>query len=386
MTSRTRIFTALGACAFAVACQQRSLTAPHALGLNAAKQVVAGEIPSTFAAAIALDTINQTITLPLYRGTGPRGERVFFILTESSDFGLAVKLGINWSPKLVNALGTGAVQRVRGVGTLDPTTSDVHFSGGVTFGLGRNVVPGPDGFPLDPATTPGSIGDANYSPLITNGNGIVWNAEQIANGTGVHGKVISIDYARMQVTLRLTHGFYTHHNVLYLSTDASKPDIAALENATYAPNLDAAPTAGNDDPAVSAREPIIPIVNGPLGAANPERQGLRSAVAGEGDPLNIIREEPECSNPNDPAVCSALQYSPLWDVHPVLWTDAAIAQGTRRRVTDHQDVEAFFNAGAIVSAAPGGPSNQDPEIKGLRAAGVVVNCPPMFVSHNVLPQ
>jgi len=69
----------------------------------------------TLDAAIALDTINQTITLPLYRGTGPRGERVFFILTESSDFGQAVKLGINWSPKLVNALGTSAVQRVRGV-------------------------------------------------------------------------------------------------------------------------------------------------------------------------------------------------------------------------------------------------------------------------------
>src|SRR6266568_6630448 len=112
MTSRTRIFTALCAGTFAVACQERPLTAPRALGLNAAKQAVAGEIPSTFAAAIALDTINQTITLPLYRGTGPRGERVFFILTESSDFGQAVKLGINWSPKLVNALGTSAVQRV----------------------------------------------------------------------------------------------------------------------------------------------------------------------------------------------------------------------------------------------------------------------------------
>jgi hypothetical protein len=373
------------AAVFAAACMQdHSVTGPRPL--LSAKLVGAGEIPSTFAAAITLDTINQTITLPLFRGTGPRGERIFFVLTESSDFRQAVAHGINWSPKLAHALGTRAVQSVRGVGTLGGPASDVHFSGTVTFGLRRHIVPGPEGFPLDPSTTPGSVGDAAYSPLITGGDGIVWNAEQVANGTGVHGKVLSIDYDKMQVTLRLTHGFYTHHNVLYLSTDASKPDIAALENATYAPNLDAAPTAGNDDPALSAREPIIPIVNGPMGVDNPQRQGLRSAVAGEGDPLNIIREEPECSNPNDPAVCSALQYSPLWDVHPVVWTDAAIAQTIRRRVTDHQDVEAFFEQGWIVSAAPDGPSNQDPEIRGLRAAGVVVNCPPMFVSQGLLPQ
>jgi hypothetical protein len=131
---------------------------------------------------------------------------------------------------------------------------------------------------------------------------------------------------------------------------------------------------------VSAREAIILIVNGAMGAANPDRQGLRSAVAGEGDPLNIIREEPECSDPTVPASCSALQYRPLWDVHPVLWTQAAIDAGLRHRVTAHQDVEALFDAGQLVSAAPGGPSNQDSEIRGLRAAGVVVNCPPVFVA------
>jgi hypothetical protein len=52
----------------------------------------------------------------------------------------------------------------------------------------------------------------------------------------------------------------------------------------------------------------------------------------------------------------------------------------RTRITAHQDVEALFNAGQLVSGAPNGPSNQDPEIQGLRAAGVIVNCPPMFVA------
>jgi hypothetical protein len=110
------------------------------------------------------------------------------------------------------------------------------------------------------------------------------------------------------------------------------------------------------------------------------RQGHHSAVAGEEDPLNIIREEPECSDPTVPANCSALEYSPLWDVHPVAWPQAAIDAGLRTRITSHQAVESLFNQGLLVNAAPDGPVNHDPEIDGLRASGVVVNCPPIFVA------
>ena len=75
-----------------------------------------------------------------------------------------------------------------------------------------------------------------------------------------------------------------------------------------------------------------------------------------------------------------MDYSPLWDVHPVAWTQTAIDNGQRARITSHQDVESLFNAGEVVNAAPDGPVNHDPEINGLRAAGVVVNCPPIFVA------
>jgi hypothetical protein len=256
----------------------------------------------------------------------------------------------------------------------------VHFTGTVDFSPVHIVVPGPAPNYFPPANAQaGSVGDAMYTPLFTFGDGIVYNGAQVANRTGLHDKVLSIDVGAMQVTIRMTRGFYTGHHVLYISTESSDPVVAALESATYAPNLAAAPRAGNDDPSLSAREPIIPIVNGPLGVDNPERQGLNSAVAGQGDPLNIIREEPECSNPNDSAVCSALQYSPLWDVHPVLWTQAAIDMGIRRQLRDHQEVEALFKQGWIVNANPNGPVNHDPEIDGLRALGVVVNCPPMVV-------
>ena len=341
-------------------------------------------IPNYLVSAIAIDQVNHTATLPLFQGEAPHLGRVWFILTESSNLADAERLGINWSPKLANALGTPAVQSATledgGGHSQFGRDSDVNFAAGVNFSGQRLVVPGPDLFPVDPATHAGPVGQRGYSPLFTFGDGVVFNGAEVANRTGVHPKVLSLDLHKRQAVVRLTAGFYLGRNVLYLSTESSVTQIAALENATYAPTLGSAPQAGSDDPSLSAREAIIPVVNGPRGAGNPQRQGLQSAVAGEGDPLNIIREEPECSDPTVPANCSALEYSPLWDVHPVAWTQAAIDAGLRTRLTSHQQVEALFNQGLLVSAAPDGPVNHDPEIDGLRAAGVVVNCPPIFVA------
>ncbi len=336
-------------------------------------------IPNQLESAINVDKVNHTATLPLYKGEFG-DQRVWFVITESSDLTEAVRLGVNWAPKLANALGTAAVQHATLHGRQLDRTSVVDFSGTVDFSGQRVVVPGPDEFPVLPGTHAGPVGDAGYSPLFTFGNGVVYNGEQIANWTGVHPKVLSLDVGARAATLRLTEGFYLGRQVLYLSTDASLTDVAALENATYAPNLATAPTAGSDDPSRSAREAIIPIVNGPRGVNNPQRQGLQSAVAGEGDPLNIIREEPECSDPAVPANCSALQYSPLWDVTPVAWTQAAIDAGLRVRLENHQTVEHLFTEGLLVNANPNGPSQDDPEISGLRALGAVVNCPPIFVA------
>jgi hypothetical protein len=336
-------------------------------------------IPNQLQSAISLDKTAHTVTLPLYQGVS-HGQRVWFLLTESSDLREAVRLGINWSPKLHNALGTPAVQHAFLFGHRLDRESVVAFPGTVDFSGTRVVLPGPDFFPVLPGTHAGPVGDRRYSPLFTFGNGIVYNGEQIANATGIHPKVLGLDPRHHRATLRLTEGRYLDRQVLYLSTDASATDVAALENAIYAPNLATAPTAGSDDPSRSAREAIIPIVNGPRGVDNPQRQGLQSAVAGEGDPLNIIREEPECSDPTDPANCSALEYSPLWDVTPVAWTQAAIDAGDRVRLGSHETVERLFSQGLLVNANPDGPSQDDPEILGLRALGVVVDCPPMFVA------
>lgn len=336
-------------------------------------------IPNQLKSAITVDKVNHTVTLPLYKGATDE-DRVWFVLTDTSDLNEAVRLGINWSPKLAKALGTTAVQRAALSGGPLNGTSVVHFAGTVDFSGKRVVLPGPDFFPVLPGTHAGPVGGAHYSPLFTFGNGIVYNGAQIANSSGVHPKVLSFDPGHRRVTIKMTEGRYLDRQVLYISTDASDTVVGALENATFAPNLATAPQRGSDDCANSASEAIIPIVNGARGINNPQRQGLQSAVAGEGDPLNIIREEPECSNPSDPAACSALQYSPLWDATPVAWTQAAINAGLRVRLNSHEEVEHDFNAGLLVNFNPTGPSQLDPEIFGLRALGAVINCPPIFVA------
>ncbi len=308
--------------------------------------------------AIAFDPVGGTITLPLHKGRHG-SQDVWYVVIDSSDRDDARARGVNWSPKLANALGTPAVQHVSegGFGTI--------FAGTVDFSPEHRVVPGPTGFPPAEGTVPGSVGDAQYTPLITRGDGVVLNAPQVANASGKHDRVVSIDYAGRRVTLSLTPGLYHGKGILYISFDATDPVVAALEDSTLAPLMNHAPGLAFSDPRTSARSAIIPIVNGPTGILNPQRQGLMSALRGEGSPLNVTEIHPR----NRGEIPS---YSPLWDVHPAVWTDAAIAAGERRRLDHHKDVVELVRAGKLVSAGEG-PANR--ELGGLRALDVIVNCP-----------
>lgn len=301
-----------------------------------------------------LNAAAKTITLHLFEGKTVTGQNTWYIVTESSNRADATRRGVNYAPKLANALGTNAVQRVT------VSSGAVRFPGTVDFRPVHKLVPGPAGFPPNVAE-PGSVGDAKYSNLITTGNGIVLNAEQIANNTGRHDKVVSIDFEARRVTVQLTEGRQRGKKVLYLSTEASDKTAATLEGSTFAPNLNAAPGVADDRNATSARTGLVAIVNGATDANNPQRQGLSSAVLGEGDPLNILQW---------PA--SSIHYSPLWDVHPAVWTGAAIASGERARLSSFDQVAGAAGAGQLVSGGAG-PGN--PDLNGLKAGGFVVNCP-----------
>jgi hypothetical protein len=345
-------------------------------------------VPNNMTSASQVDTVNATAVFPLYRGEDMDGNSVFYIITESTNVDESIRLGINWAPKMIHAMGTKATQRATIVnrGRGNPNNFPVvRFSGNVDFSPVRKLVPGKELFPLDPSTTPGSVGDEIYSPLFTFDDSVVFNGSHLANRTGMHDKVISMDTVGMTVKLQLVKGFYEGFAILYSSTETTDNDLSALETGTFAPNMNFAPFPGDDKPFRSAREALIPVVNGPTGRDNPSRQGLRSAVLGEGDPLNIFQEQAGCQDADNPAAfCDAVLYSPLWDVHPVMWTQEAIDKGIRDVVTtDKREVIAPLNVidlladGYLVPFAPNGPRNST--LGGLNAAGIIVNCPIVFV-------
>ncbi len=170
----------------------------------------------------------------------------------------------------------------------------------------------------------------------------------------------------LAVTLKTFFGFWNGHRTIYLHQDASDTTVAAAEGSRYVPNLNAAPGVGSHDVKTSARSAIIPIVNGINAVGNPQRQGLSSALRGEGDPLNINQDIPGQGNG---------RYSPVWDVHPVVWTQAVIDAEKRKRLVSGSDVASAFVNGFITG--PGTVPNGS--LGGFPAAGFISNCPVVAV-------
>ena len=294
------------------------------------------------------DRVANTATLPIHQGVDGGGQSFWYVVTDSSNQKDARSRGVNYSPKLANARGTAAVQSgsiVNGV---------LHVAATVDFSPTRVVVPDPTiGFP-PLAAAAGSVGENGYSPLVALPNGVVINAPHIANDTGLHDKLIGApNVAAGTATFKETEGFYNGKEIYYVSFEVSNPDVAPLEGGTYAPALNAAPGIGSNDPKTSARSQIVPFVNGQTGIDNPNRQGLNSALLGQGDPLNVTNSAPH----ND-------KYSPLWDAHPAIWTDAAIAAGVRTRQMKFDDIRELADQGYITG--PGGT---------FGPGGFIVNCP-----------
>jgi hypothetical protein len=293
----------------------------------------------------AVEHPDGTVTLPLHKGTS-HGRDVWYVVLDASRSGAASHYGVNRSNKLENARGTTAAQRVT------VSSGVVDFPASVDFTPTRVVAPGPTGFPPAVAS-PGAVGEAGYSPLIELPDGTVLDAPQIANGSGMADKVVSLDPGRTRVTLRETNGFSRNLPVRYLSTDSSDPGAAALEDVTFAPALNAAPFAGGDG-TDSARASLAAFVNGQTGATNPNRQGLNSALLDGLDPLNDLAWNP-----------SQGRYSPLWDVFPAQWTAPAAAAHRNVRQTAFADVADLAEKGLVTG--PGGAA--------FGPAGFIVVCP-----------
>jgi len=324
-----------------------------------------------------LDQTAGTITLPLYKGQLTSGESVWYVLTDTTDEKNAEALGLNFSSKLTYSdVGRGARRASQKL--INGKTVLVFESGRVDFSPVHSVTPGaaPNYFPPT-AVQPGSVGDANYSPLAKIGDHI-YNAPMLAfnideaslnkycNGNAdhqfVHDKVISICPRDGVVTLQLTTGFSFARPVLYLSLDANNALPAALEGATLAPGLTDI-KVGSDDSAFSAVERHFTIINGPTNTeanvVNPQRQGLNSALKGDGQgPLNVLGGIPTI----------ATDYSPLWDLNVGEWTRHAIDSHYRSRVREEFQVLGLVRSGWMTG--PGG--------KAFGSSGLIVNCPIVF--------
>ncbi len=251
------------------------------------------------------------------------------------------------------------------------------------FSPERLVKPGGEGEAAFPPSVaePGAIGDNDYSPTvrITNAGGHVYNmpiiafdvtAEQIKASEGnidhtlVHDRVLAIDIfenpqegSTGTVTLELVPGFSFGKPILYLTMDASEPDIAALERTTFAPGLQDI-TTGFDDALFGAAERLFTFTNGSVGCENPQRQGQSAALADGESPFNVLGGLPTI----------ALDYSPFWDVNVGEWTQASIDSGYRSRLTDEFQILTFVANGFIT-----GPGGAD-----YGSAGFIVNCPIVF--------
>ena len=317
-----------------------------------------------------------TITLPLYKGKMSSGETVWYIVTDSTDFFNAQQLGINHSPKLAYTDLGKAVRTARLVRGDDKQPMLIFSQGKVDFSPVHSVTPGaaPNYFPPT-ALQPGAVGDADYSPLVkvTNAGQHIYNAPIVAFDVNaaalqrycsgkpdvsvVHDKVVSICPDNGTVEMQLTPGFSFSRPVLYLSTDANAMLPAVLEGATFAPGLADVPT-GADDSLFSAVERIFVAVNGPTGKGHPHRQGLNSALSDGGSPLNTLGGIPTI----------ATDYSPLWDINMFVWTQTAINNGYRSRLTEEFDILGKVEKGWLTGLDGGR----------FGSIGAIVNCPIAF--------
>ncbi len=306
----------------------------------------------------------KTVQLQLYKGRLEDGRTVWYVLTDTTDERNAAALGLNFSAKLNYADVGRACRTAR----LEKDGTLTFAKGAVNFAPDRKLVPG--AFPPKMAQ-PGSVGDADYTPFvkITNAGGHIYNAPTIAFGveanqinfpdgkpdySRVHDKVLKIDPINMTVTLKLTVGYSFARPVSYLSFESNDPVAATLEEATLAPALSDIPV-GHDDGAFSAVKRLFVFTNGPQGQNNPQRQGLSSAIADGGGPINVFGGVPTIAG----------DYSPIWDLQMGEWSKAAVANGYRSRLIDEFTVLRFAKEGFIT-----GPMG-----KPYGSSGIVVTCP-----------
>ncbi len=351
-----------------------------------------------------VDLSNQTVRLPLHRGTF-HGKTVWYLITEASDFGLAHDLNVNYAPKLAN-LAINCEKCVQQV-TESVTPGNkfgegtIAFQGAPDFSPTRVLTHAANGGAPPAAAKPGAVGSARYSPFIRiKGSQVIYNAPIVATGDGsfdvVHhtntgDRVLAVNpaakvgpgqFSEPTVDILFVRGFDSGQQIFYLSTDASDPAAATLERATFVPLLQQSAFVGADDFLGSGRERIFVFTNGQSGATNPNAQGidhlirdghasedaslgntaLIDALRNGGDLQNTLGDFPSLADPRH-----ANAYSPLWDAQFGEWTKKAIDQKLNTRQMDENQILNLAATRPDLLTGPGGAP--------YGSVGFVINCP-----------
>jgi hypothetical protein len=298
------------------------------------------------------------------------GRSVWYVLTDVSDRRIAAAKGLIYSPKLRNAPGN-----VTRSAKMEKDGSLTFDQGTVDFSPQRKVVPGPAPRFFPPAEAQaGSIGDAEYSPLVrvTNAGNVVYNATIVAfdeeaheiefpHGNVDYSKVIdratAISPAQGTITLRLNLGTSGGRPVLFISLDSNDNLLSALEATTVAPALKNLPVGLNDAPTSAVSVNYI-ITYGPNGKDNPQHQGVNSALS---DPNNQVFDIFDGA----PGVLNGEAYSPMWDLYLAQWTPLAREKGYASAIYSELQFWGLAQRGWLTG----------PDGKAIGASGLISNCP-----------
>jgi hypothetical protein len=317
------------------------------------------------ALAIKLTATNANVTLPIFKGVEPGGNIVYYIITESSDFNVAKQMGINYSPKLLNAVGSGGEQEVA------IKNDHMIFKGKVDFSPVRKIVAGdaPGYFPPKEIAA-GAVANNEWSSIVVLPSGQVLNVGIVSGDGGAHDRLVGLDVEKMTVTLKILDGFQGGKEYFFhLVTDASAEIAAVLEQGVLAPKLANIPEFGHS--AYNEKSALLgfsPNANGITDITTGEGQGFAYSIRNNGaDPINVFPYGP--SNDEE---SSENNYSPLWDAHVSVWTDKAIKEGKVRRITSLEDQKQLITDGYLTSAAPDGDINP---LTGLKSLKIIINCP-----------
>ena len=330
-----------------------------------------------------------TARFPMFQGweTLPNGNRRegYYIITEASDATLARELGVIYSPRMANAIGSGGEQN-------SEWTEDgrLIFEGSVDFSPTRNLIPSgtsEDGFLVGfpPATVePGAIADDNWSSyVVLPDTDIVINAQLVGNSTGIHDRIPNPtgnsqededdlnnpNFAPDQaaVVLQLLDGWHDDRQYYFhIVTDTSDPAPATIELGVYAPRLNNLPTFGEFPggsmlPFSPTANGVIPEANNPLGF-----QGLNTASLSErqvNDPTNTF--------PIDP---SDTRYAPMWDAHI---TEFTVPAEERVILTSFDQINDLLEEGILIPfRGNGNPNPLNNTLSDLlTATRAIINCP-----------